>query len=345
MPGIQINSLQDILMLRELKNQANPTYSAMKALADGVAGGIAEEQKRKIKKRNNVDIQAQIMQLNETPNTISSKIGGFTAVQKPSIDKDGNLEIGIDFEKNKPIKPSQAQIEAARAGIPIPREGDDGTDIPSGDFGLLNQIAERNRQQDEAEAQAGQQKIAIAEQARVAKTVNDIDDDIRSTKSIIDFGTIERSGANIQSAYERAIKEGTTSKNAPDQALVVSFNKMLDPGSVVRESEYARTPAGEAFFKQVEGRFRQLTTGGAGLTDSSRKEILLMTQDLVNNAREFAKRDIQVFRKRAEAFNVPVDLLYGGFLKEESFNTPEEADSSGLPSGTIVDVGGRRYQI
>ena len=47
MPGIQINSLQDILMLRELKNQANPTYSAMKALADGVAGGIEEERAKK----------------------------------------------------------------------------------------------------------------------------------------------------------------------------------------------------------------------------------------------------------------------------------------------------------
>lgn len=31
--------------------------------------------------------------------------------------------------------------------------------------------------------------------------------------------------------------------------------------------------------------------------------------------------------------------------KLQSFRTPEEADASGLPQGTVVDVGGRRYAI
>lgn len=51
--GVPINSLSDLLMLRELRDQARPGFSAMKALSDGVQIGIAQEQEdarlRKIK--------------------------------------------------------------------------------------------------------------------------------------------------------------------------------------------------------------------------------------------------------------------------------------------------------
>jgi hypothetical protein len=332
MPGIQINSLQDLLMLRSLRNQADPTYSAMSALADGVAVGIAEEQEKQRKAKAQAEAnQATIdfvkkANIGSTGDTNTEKVGnlfetkikvegGVPTITASSIDEGERLSRA---KARKDLAgPTKIQTEAAKVGIPTPRSGKEVDDIASGDFDLLNKIAEQNRIKSEQDALAKQKELEVAEQARVAKTVNDIDDDIRSTKSIQDYSTIERSGANIQSAYERAVNADTTSKNAADQALIVSFNKMLDPGSVVRESEYARTPAGEAFIKQIEGRLKQLRVGGAGLTDSSRKEILKMTQDLVNNAREFARRDIDVYRKRAEAFNVPVDLLYGGFLKDD----------------------------
>ena len=48
---VPINSLQDLLTIRELKNQANPTYSAIKALSDGVALGISEQQEKAKKKK------------------------------------------------------------------------------------------------------------------------------------------------------------------------------------------------------------------------------------------------------------------------------------------------------
>jgi hypothetical protein len=63
------------------------------------------------------------------------------------------------------------------------------------------------------------------------------------------------------------------SRASIDQGLITTYNKILDPGSVVRESEYARTPEGIALINRLEGIVPKLTQGGAGLTDKDRTEI------------------------------------------------------------------------
>jgi len=67
---------------------------------------------------------------------------------------------------------------------------------------------------------------------------------------------------------------------AADQALVTSFNKMTDPGSVVRESEYARTAEGAAVIDRMRGKVTKLATGGTGLTSEDRQEIMVVSEQL-----------------------------------------------------------------
>ena len=50
--GVPVNSLQDLLLLRELRNQADPFRSGMQALAQGVGAGIeAQREEAKAKKK------------------------------------------------------------------------------------------------------------------------------------------------------------------------------------------------------------------------------------------------------------------------------------------------------
>jgi hypothetical protein len=63
---------------------------------------------------------------------------------------------------------------------------------------------------------------------------------------------------------------------AVDQALITLFNKMMDPTSVVRESEYARTPGDMAMMSRAKGAVAKVTEGGAGLTDPEREAIFEM---------------------------------------------------------------------
>lgn len=64
------------------------------------------------------------------------------------------------------------------------------------------------------------------------------------------------------------------------QAVLVTFQKVLDPTSVVRESEYARSPQGLAILDRLEGVYERYKSGGAGVP----KPVLA---EMVETARQF----------------------------------------------------------
>jgi hypothetical protein len=72
-------------------------------------------------------------------------------------------------------------------------------------------------------------------------------------------------------------------RNAGGQAIINTFNKILDPLSVVRESEYLRSIVGQSLIDRVQSYYDRTIDGGAGLTD---KEQRLM----VETARLFAQK-------------------------------------------------------
>lgn len=76
----------------------------------------------------------------------------------------------------------------------------------------------------------------------------------------------------------RRFKQGD--KNGGSQAILVTFQKILDPASVVRESEYARSPQGVSALQRMEGFVDRLRVGGAGVPESALAE-------MVQTAKEF----------------------------------------------------------
>jgi len=72
----------------------------------------------------------------------------------------------------------------------------------------------------------------------------------------------------IRNAFERAKADLAAGKgiNASSQAILVSFQKILDPTSVVRESEYARSGDGQSLRDQAFGIALKWKQGGAGVT-------------------------------------------------------------------------------
>jgi hypothetical protein len=57
-------------------------------------------------------------------------------------------------------------------------------------------------------------------------------------------------------------------KNGGSQAVLVTFQKILDPTSVVRESEYARSAEGISMLGRIQGFADKLQSGGAGVPDA-----------------------------------------------------------------------------
>ena len=113
MPVMPINNLQDLLLIRELKNRANPTFSAFKSIADGVALGISEAQEAaKLKKQQEEKNAAEINQFKNLNNSTTGQME-----YKLHRDKEGNYYTTGSTERKATesarIK-SEKQIEEIR---------------------------------------------------------------------------------------------------------------------------------------------------------------------------------------------------------------------------------------
>ena len=75
-----------------------------------------------------------------------------------------------------------------------------------------------------------------------------------------------------------------SNKNAASQAIVIAYNKILDPGSVVREWEYARSAEWQSLLKQMEAKLQKLSKWWAWLTKEELKSLLDVAKKFSQNA-------------------------------------------------------------
>ena len=89
-----------------------------------------------------------------------------------------------------------------------------------------------------------------------------------------DYQTVENNLLNIVSLTNKLEETPDNMENriAAHQAIITSFNKITDPTSVVRESEYERTPAGAAWLNRLRAGYEKITAGGV-LTEKDIIEI------------------------------------------------------------------------
>jgi hypothetical protein len=118
----------------------------------------------------------------------------------------------------------------------------------------------------------------------------------------------------IEEAYDEATNVNLDGKSrvASDQALVIAFNKMLDPESVVRESEFARTPEQVAALNRFTSIKEKVINGGLLMADSDRKAILDMGKRAASIHGGIFNNFIDEQSKFAEAIGVSKDVLFAG---------------------------------
>jgi hypothetical protein len=116
-----------------------------------------------------------------------------------------------------------------------------------------------------------------------------------------DFRTETKSAQEVNRQYElmksalQSVKDGREA--AGSQGVLVTFQKILDPTSVVRESEYARSSAGQSYLSRMQGTLDRIQRGGAGVPVSE-------LEDFVKTAEQFAV-------KQREYANVAKDQIEG----------------------------------
>lgn len=123
---------------------------------------------------------------------------------------------------------------------------------------------------------------------------------------------------NIYNAY----KQGKLRANAADQAMVTTLNKILDPTSVVRESEFARTAAGQSFFARVQGYADKISKGGGGLTNAEREDLYNAMQEMYNANQAEANEYVRAYTDLAKRYNInPADIMPRQYVSNASPTT------------------------
>ncbi len=115
----------------------------------------------------------------------------------------------------------------------------------------------------------------------------------RAEKFSGDFQVVRNNLVNIEAATDRIISNPElTSRVATDQAVIISFNKILDPTSVVRESEYERTPANISVVNRARAWWQRIQKGG-----------VIPVEDIVeirDTARQMAELRREIINKKLQ---------------------------------------------
>jgi hypothetical protein len=107
----------------------------------------------------------------------------------------------------------------------------------------------------------------------------------------------------VKGAYERVRQSAALDTGAGDMGLIYGYMKMLDPGSVVRESEFAMAAQTGSYGEQIQGLVQRVLTGER-LTPSQRQGFQQAAEKLYDEAAQNLNSVNSQFTGRATRYNV-----------------------------------------
>jgi hypothetical protein len=171
------------------------------------------------------------------------------------------------------------------------------------------------------------------------KFARQLKQDFLGNQTTKDFQVIERSAKTMEAALkdfrardaEARAKGKPLDRSAMDQTLITLFNKLLDPSSVVRESEYARTPDGLAKIEGLRGKLEAIASGGPGITDAFRDELIASAGTLVKAAEQGFRRYVEDSIADAQSYGIEPERVVGGYTRymNQAPDSPGPADGGG----------------
>lgn len=143
------------------------------------------------------------------------------------------------------------------------------------------------------------------------------------TRLAIPYKELEVRTGNMVKALEE-IESGGITPSTGDQILVTTFNRMTDPDSVVRESEFARTTQFMSLLETWSGRMDRVAAGGAGLTQQERRSLVNSVKMMLETSKELYSERAAMYRKIAEDDGLRVDHI----LTPDVLESPESPELS-----------------
>lgn len=171
-----------------------------------------------------------------------------------------------------------------------------------------------------------------------------------SNKLRDDFDKLSKDYRLVRDSYGRIQASSQDPSAAGDLALIFNYMKMLDPGSTVREGEFATAQNSASIPDRIVGMYNKVRKGER-LAPGQREDFVARANKLYESQASIQKKNIDLYSKRSEKAGVdPADVItdlddFNANPETKDFATEEEAEAANLPSGTIIMINGRKAQV
>ncbi len=104
------------------------------------------------------------------------------------------------------------------------------------------------------------------------------------------------------SVMQKALEKSTKTNNfvAIDQALINLYNRIMEPTSVTRESEYLRTPNNLSIINRFQGAVSKFGAGGAGIAQQDRQALVDMAKEFYDSYAENYNQTVSDYEQTAK---------------------------------------------
>lgn len=120
------------------------------------------------------------------------------------------------------------------------------------------------------------------------------------------------------------------------QAVLVTFQKVLDPSSVVRESEYARSPQGLGLLDRLQGMVEKYSAGGAGVPKPILDQMVQTARQFLVGMQGWNEQHRSRIQKTAESYGIDPGLVLGADAQGGGAATPSAQVATPPPSAPVA---------
>jgi hypothetical protein len=143
-----------------------------------------------------------------------------------------------------------------------------------------------------------------------------------------EFDTQSKEFIKVRDAYGRILKSAEDPSPAGDLALIFNYMKMLDPGSTVREGEFANAQNSGGLDDTMRAKYNSVIEG-TRLTEGQREDFVNRSGSLYEDQEGFQKDLMSKYEGLATQYDVPSSAIVSSL---PDFEQDTEVAASTLPS-------------
>jgi hypothetical protein len=127
-------------------------------------------------------------------------------------------------------------------------------------------------------------------------------------RAVAPVAELDRQGKIMDAALDAA-RRGDIAQGS--EALLVTFQKILDPTSVVRETEAMRSVGMQSLMSRAQGALQRIQQGGSGLTLAEQEKYATLARELITaQVGGYLKAQKERIGKTADRYNIPRELIF-----------------------------------